>query len=172
MVIGIDLDDTIVDTKEVALENLKKFDKSYDDYHDLPEDKYREYMKLYQADGLSRVKLKEGVIEAFNFFKEYGYKIIIITARDNSFSSDIKDITLDYLKKYELNYDKIVFEAEKKGKIAHDLGVQLFIDDKEMVLDDMKNYGIKTIRVTKEKDSKHKTFQNWSDIIEYIKGMS
>lgn len=172
MVIGIDLDDTVVNTKEVALENLKKFDSNYNDYHDLPDSKYQEYMKLYQAEGLKRVTLKKGAWEAFKFFKEKGYKIVIITARDNNFSPDILDITLDYLKKYQIPYDNIIFAAEKKGKIAYDLGVQLFIDDKEMVLDDMKNYGIKTIRVTEEKNSKHKTFQNWSDIIDYIKGMS
>lgn len=168
MTIGIDIDDTITKTSEIAALNLKKFDSNYSDYHDLPKERYEEFMRLYQADGLKNVELMEGVKEAFDYFKTKGYKIIIITARNNKYDDTIKDITIDYLKRHSLEYDKIVFDKESKGKIAKKEGVDIFIDDKVSVLDEVASYNIKTINISKVNGNKHKTFSNWSDIIKYI----
>lgn len=169
MTIGIDIDDTITKTSEKAAENLAKYDNNYLDYHNLPSEKYEEFMKLYQAEILRTVELREGVKEAFRYFKDKGYRIVIITARDNTYSKEIKTITLDYLAQNELDYDKIILGKENKGKIAKEEGIDIFIDDKETVLDDMVENGIKTIRRTEKTDSKHVSFANWSDIVNYIK---
>ena len=76
---------------------------------------------------------------------------------------------MDYLAQNELEYDKIILGKENKGKIAKEEGIDIFIDDKETVLDDMVENGIKTIRRTEKTDSKHVSFANWSDIVNYIK---
>ena len=144
MTIGIDIDDTITKTSEKAAENLAKYDNNYLDYHNLPKEKYEEFMKLYQAEILRTVERREGVKE-------------------------VKTITLDYLAQNELEYDKIILGKENKGKIAKEEGIDIFIDDKETVLDDMVENGIKTIRRTEKTDSKHVSFANWSDIVNYIK---
>lgn len=74
-----------------------------------------------------------------------------------------------YAKKYDLPYDEIYYKQNKKGKIAKELNVSYFIDDKEKVLDEVKEYGIQTIWYTNEKkESKHLIFSNWLDIANYI----
>lgn len=169
MVIGIDIDDTLTETSKIARENLAKFDSNYTDYHQLPPERYVEYMHLYQADGLKNATLKDGVKEAFDYLNENGYKIVIITARSNKYDPRIKDLTLEYLKRHNLKYSKIIFEKDEKGKIASKEHVKLFIDDKETVLDNVATYNIDTIKMGGNVSSKHKTFSNWSDIINYIK---
>lgn len=168
MTIAIDIDDTITKTSEIAAENLKKFDNNYSDYHDLSEERYIEYMRLYQAKGLRNAKLMDGVKEAFEYLNNKGYKIIIITARSNKFDDTIKDLTKKYLEEHGLKYNKIIFEKDSKGRVAKQEGVDIFVDDKKTVLDDVASYGIETINISKIKSDKHKTFSNWSDIIKYI----
>lgn len=169
MIIGIDIDDTITKTSEIAAYNLSLFDNSYTDYHNLPKDRYEEFMRKYQAVGLKNAKMKDGVKEAFDYLNNNGFKIIIVTARDTKYSSEIKNITLDYLKDHGLKYDKIIFGQSSKGECAKKEGVNIFIDDKETILDDVAKYNIETIKISNIKSDKHKTFSKWSDIIDYIK---
>lgn len=168
MIIGIDIDDTITETSLMAKSNLAKFDNSYQDYHKLPKERYVEFMHKYQGYGLKNASLKEGVKEAFQYLRDKGYKIIIITARNNKYTKDLDKITINYLKEHGLVYDKIIFDKESKGLTAKSEGIDLFIDDKEVVLDEMKSVGIDTIRITSDNNSKHKTFLNWYEIIDYI----
>ena len=82
---------------------------------------------------------------------------------------EVQDLIEDMLKKYDLPYDEIYYKQNKKGKIAKELNVSYFIDDKEKVLDEVKEYGIQTIWYTNEKkESKHLIFSNWLDIANYI----
>lgn len=169
MIIGIDIDDTITKTSEMAAYNLSLFDSRSTDYHSLPKDRYEEFMRKYQAVGLKSAEIKEGVKEAFDYLNNNGFKIVIVTARDNKYSLEVKDITVDYLKRHGLKYDKIIFGQSLKGECAKKENIDIFIDDKETVLDDVARYNIETIKISSVKSDKHKTFANWSDIIDYIK---
>ncbi|MBE6154229.1 MAG: hypothetical protein E7163_01460 [Firmicutes bacterium] len=170
MVVGIDIDDTISDTSLSAAKYLTKYNNKVLDYHNLSLEDYDEFAKLYIENIMSEAPLKEGVKEAFEYLHNKEYTIIIITARNLKYSDNIYDITKEYLKTNRLKYDKILFDREKKGLDANNLGVDIFIDDKERVLDDVSKYGIDCIRITRDKNSKHKTFINWFDIIKYIDG--
>ena len=66
-----------------------------------------------------------------------------------------------------ITFDEIVFKQERKGKACHDLGIDIFIDDKENVLDEVKkkNPNIKTIRfLNKKESSKHYTVRSWFEL--------
>lgn len=172
MIIGIDIDDTITKTSLVSNKYLKLFDDNYKDYHDLPHDKYIEFIKLYMEKIITNNIIKEGAREAISTLKENGCKIIIITARNNLYCSNNIELTKKFLKDNHIYYDKIIFDElnlENKGIQANEERIDIFIDDKEEVLDKIANYNIKCIRITDDKKSKYTAFNNWKDIVEYIK---
>lgn len=169
MIIGIDIDNTITSTGEKTLECLAKYAPGYDDYHKLPKDKYEEFLDLYEEHIHRTCELKSGVKEAFAYFNKNGYKIMIITARNNNHCKNQEEITKEYFKRHNLKYDKIIFDMSKKGKCAQENNVSIFFDDKEENLDEISSYGIECIRFSTKNDSKYKTFSNWMDIIEYLK---
>lgn len=173
MVLGIDIDDTITETTITGNKYITKFDSSYQDYHNLPQNKYYDFLNLYLQDIVKNNILKDGVKEAFNYFKSIGCKIIIITARNDIYTPNVKKLTKEFLDNNNIRYDKLLFNDinnNDKSKLALDNHVDLFIDDKEIVLDKIAEASnIECIRFTKDKGSKYKTFSNWYDIIEYIK---
>lgn len=173
MVLGIDIDDTITETTITGNKYITKFDSSYQDYHDLPQNKYYDFLNLYLQDIVKNNILKDGVKEAFDYFKSIGCKIVIITARNDIYTPNVKKLTKEFLDKNAIKYDKLVFDdlnTGDKSKLATENNIDIFIDDKEMVLDKIAAVSnIECIRFTNDKDSKYKTFDNWYDIIEYIK---
>ena len=167
MILGIDIDDTITDTTPVIKKYLKKEYPTYDEYKMLPKKDYVRFLKKNMRQMRSEYQLKEGVKEAWEYFKEHQIKIIIITARNNKYYHKSNQDTLEYLKKNGLFYDKIYFNEPKNGRRAHKSHVDLFIDDKEKILDNMKQYGIQGLCMGCS--SKYPSFDNWKQIIEYLK---
>lgn len=168
--IGIDIDNTITCTSEKIKECLALYAPDYTDYHNLPKPQLIEFLTMYQEYIHNNCELKPGIKEAFTYFQQKGYKIIIVTAREESIASPNEEaLTKEYLKKHNLEYSKIYFACHKKGKIAKDNNIELFIDDNETVLDDIHKYNIECLKISSYLNSKYKTFTNWHDIIEYIK---
>lgn len=168
MTIGIDIDSTITSTGKKARECLKKFTSEYSSFDDLPKNMYEKFWTLYNKEIHSTCELKDGVKEAFNYFLKKGFKIVIITARNNNCNIDMEKLTKKYLRKHKLKYDKIIFNKSQKGEIARENGCDIFIDDREENLDNISQYGIECLKFGQE-SNKYKTFSNWHDIIEYIK---
>lgn len=173
MNIGIDIDDTITETSLIGNKYITKFDSNYKDYHDLPQKKYFEFLNRYLQDIVRNNIIKAGVKEAFEFFRSKGYKIIFITARNDIHTPNIKKLTKEFLDKNNIFYDKLIFDDSNTGdksKLTQENNIDIFIDDKEIVLDKIaSSSNIECIRFTSDKNSKYKTFNNWYDIIEYIK---
>lgn len=172
MTIGIDIDDTITKTTKCVKEHLKKFTNDYDDYHIMPNDLKTEFLTKNLESIHKNCELMENVKDAILYLKERGHKIIIITARNLKYTKNEFIITEEYLKKNGIYYDKIIFDPEesnKKGLKAFENGVDIFIDDKEFVLDDIAEYNITCLRITNDSKSKYKIFKNWDEIIKYFK---
>ncbi len=170
MVLGIDIDDTITKTTENSNRFLEEFDNTVADYHRLSPKKYEEFLYIYIEKIMATNPLKENVKECLDKLHNMGHKIVLITARNNVFSPNVKDITLKYLKDNGLYYDKIIFDDDNvdfKGSVASREHVDLFIDDKENILDEIATYGIKVLRFTNEK-SKYPNFSDWNKVVEYI----
>ena len=172
MVIGIDIDETITNTHDEALKYVKKYapNLEFNDYcDDIKNKDVKAFLEKHAYNIQSNLTLKPYVKEAFSMFKEHGFKIVIITARGYDLNYEYERASIDMLKKYDLPYDEIYYKQNKKGKIAKELNVSYFIDDKEKVLDEVKEHGIQTIWYTNEKkESKHLIFSNWLDIANYI----
>lgn len=173
MIIGIDFDDTLVETTKLANFYLKKDPefKEFEDYHNLSSAAYPKFLDKYALQIAKEVSLKENAVDCLNYWHKQGYKIIVVTARGvkEDFEAS-KKVTEEYFKKHNIFIDKIVCGKESKVGVCLDLGIELFIDDKEIVLNEIKKAGIKTLRICKEDvKSNHQIVHNWLEIKEVVK---
>lgn len=170
MRIGIDIDDTITNSKEYVTNLKKHLYPEYDYNKNLPEDVFLEFINKYDSVIHKNVELKDGVKESLDYLKEQGHEIIFITAR-GEFSKTSEEDTLNYFKEYNIPYDKLICEAYDKGKIAFDNKIDIFIDDLLTNCRRVNTYGIKVIKFARPDDQcegEFVVFDNWKDIIKYI----
>jgi len=167
MKIGIDIDDTITDTKDIMIEYIENYtDFKVEEMHDLPASFWETFgERIYQ-----RVNFKPGVKESFAFLRSIGCEIIIITAREYRTNYDIVKLTEDMFKRNEINYDKIIYHSIPKGPDAQKENIDLFIDDLEYNLESVGSYGIDCIKIVNDynNDNKYRQFNNWNDLTKYI----
>ena len=171
MTIGIDLDDTLIETTKTGNKYLKEFitDNSITDYHDLSKDEYLKFYKVYLYDIQKCAPIKKDALKVLNYLHSKNIRIVFITARGTLGFTDSIPITLEYLKNHNVIYDKIIFKKNHKSASARKEHVDLFIDDKERVLDEIKRLGIRTLRFTeKNESSNHDTVSSWLDAKKYI----
>ena len=182
MRIGIDIDDTIINTWEyfipifseqfnVPVEKLKELPPYYgavkdkvsiEDYFKL----VREYEKL-----MKDIPLKEDVKEILTKLKEEGNTIIFITARSNNSYSDPYLISKTYLDNHSIPYDKLIVNAREKGIVCKEEKIDLFIDDNLKNCTDVTNQGIEVLMMEANFNTNDKEFthmNNWKQIYEYI----
>lgn len=170
MVIGIDVDDTITKTSEYANKLLKN-DSDFNyvlDYHDLKKSDYNNFINKYIGNIYDFVPPKEDVVEVLNKWHDEGKKIIFITARGRDNYKDALSKTGLYFAKNHIYYDEIVFKQKSKFSACIKYKVDLFIDDKEEVLDEIKEHNIDTLRIANIKESKHEIANNWQEIKDYV----
>lgn len=171
MTIGIDLDDTLIETTKTGNKYLKKFitDNSITDYHDLSKNEYLKFYKIYLYDIQREAPLKKDALNILKYLHSKNIKIIFITARGTLGFKDSIPITLEFLKKHNVIYDKIIFKKNHKAPSATKEKVDLFIDDKEWVLDEIKCVGIKTLRfMSSFEKSNHDQVSSWQEVKKYI----
>lgn len=176
MTIGIDIDNTITNTSIYSNTLLKKdpLYNSKNNYRELNKEEIKNFLTKYIESIVESVLVKEDVIDTLSYWKNKGYKIVFITARgaektDNYTSLKSTFLTSLYFAKNNIPFDELVFFQEEKGVACLNEFVDIFIDDKENVLDEVAKKGIKTLRISEEKvESKHKLVQNWQEIRKYI----
>ncbi len=74
--------------------------------------------------------------EIIKKLKENNNEIYIITARKNNdewfppeLRANTEDVTIKWLKKNEIIYDKICFNSKDKAKVCRELGIDIMIED-------------------------------------------
>ena len=163
MKIGIDIDDTLVDTSKSFDSLIKKyninFDKKYKDNWTKEEKEF--IFSNYLSEILIRAKIKEDAKEVLNYLYNKGYELIVITARSNKYCKNIEKFTKDMIQKENIKISKFYFGQNKKSDIAKQLNLDLMIDDSEYVCDNMKKENIDYILF----GDKIKT---WKEVLEYI----
>ena len=104
-------------------------------------------------------RLFESLIQQSN--QNFEWLIVDDGSHDKTF-----DLVSDFIGKNKINIK--YFFQENKGITCKKYNLDLFIDDKERVLDDVKKAGIKTLRITDDKESKHDIVHNWLEIKDYV----
>jgi len=193
MNIGIDIDDTISETFEILLpysqkyttQDLKKESK-LDFRVDLSNHFYIVYMnnwneqeaiafwEKYYAEILKQVNIKKFASETIKKLREEGHKIYLITARWDMKKDNVEEITKQWLKENNVEYDGLFLNASDKLKLAKENKIDLFIDDsfnncKKIAHDsDIKVY-MMTSRVNESfNDEKIKRVFSWPEIYDLI----
>lgn len=140
MIIGIDLDDTIINSFEdlipffaeyfgLDLDYCKDNNYSYNNFPEELKDKKNEFIKYLQEKKLlSKISVKENAIQVLKDLHELGCRIIIITARNDNILPNAFLETKSFLDQNGIIYDKIFCEHDKH-KILLQERVELFIDD-------------------------------------------
>lgn len=165
VIIGIDIDDTLTETSSFANSLVGSKVK---DYHELEREELLKFVHENIENITLNVEVKKDAIEVLRKWKSEEKKIVFITARGEENVAIFK--TLLYFKKYDIPFDKIVFKKHSKALTCKEENVDVFIDDKEIVLNEVKEKGIKTIKMGGESEN-HEVVHSWlelSNIIERI----
>lgn len=147
-ILCIDLDDTLSDTFQVIVDFARKYDiENYGGTGILKElvdsrDHYyfarmlnwnREQLISFFNDCyieyLEEIKAKKNSSEVIVKLKNLGFSICILTARREKENGQVYEITSNWLKKNNIEYDNLIINSINKGKIVDKMKAKIFIDD-------------------------------------------
>ena len=170
MVIGIDIDDTFVQTNKRALEIIEreKINEKVEYYEHLSDlsDFIHKYFKeiVYTADLFDDAK------EALELIRNQGNKIIFVSSRAFQSGADTEEDTIEYLRRSKIKYDAIYLKTPDKLGVCMQEKIDIFIDDKEKTLKPLSDNGIRCIKMTSHEKgtSQFKTVNNWKQIVDLL----
>lgn len=157
MRLGIDIDDTISDTYEVLFNMAQKYtieelgrvgnlnkEKCYSHHyiefiHKWSNEENNNFWKKYYFDMINKVKPKTFAVEYLNKLS-ISHEIYLITSRFN----EARELTKEWLEKYNIPYKKLIFAGENKVQIVEENKIDIFIDDSFENCKTISKNGIKT----------------------------
>ena len=142
MNIGIDIDDTINDLASILIKYARKYNTINGIKFDINENEWdfdkafgwneqeaMEFMNTYISQVFDESKPKENAVKIISKLKNDGHKIIIITARHSNHVKNVYHISRDWLKKYNVPYNKLIINSDNKAEKCEENNVDIFIDD-------------------------------------------
>lgn len=123
MKIAVDIDNVLSNFNEMLLKAFLKHDKKLRnkgiinknaDYitrgmFDWTKEETDDFYKNNIEDIVKNLDVIDGAKECIDKLREEGYKIYIVTGRDNGEYKDSKSMTEVWLKENNINYDKLIF---------------------------------------------------------------
>ena len=143
MVFVFDLDDTICETDGYSEFYIKKFFAEHnlpyrqiasdvrfaESKFDWSVDEALKWYKTYGDEMMLEFPCKANAVRCINVLKEGSHRIVIATARATDWHTKPEEITLKWLEKVGLKYDKIYIGRIDKEKICEEENADVFIDD-------------------------------------------
>lgn len=167
-IIGIDLDDTLTILQKYMKEEAKKFDKiihgkgiinkkSYlvGEMYGWSDEKKDEFFKNYRINAIEKAKVRPNVQYVLDTFFKKGYKVIIITARDDLYYKNAYEYTKNWLDKNNIKYSELITNVKDKKAVCKKYKVDYFIDDMPNNCEDVNSLG--SIKVIMIKNGQNKT---------------
>lgn len=163
MKIGIDIDNVISNFNDELLKEFLEHDKELRNTGIINANAYyikrgmfdwsQEEIDDFYYKNIERIAKNLKVInkapEYIKKLKEKGYEIYIISGRDNGEYSNPHKMTRDWLKKYNIDYDKLIltnaYNPFEKAKACLENKVDIMIDDSISVCTEIANNGITAI---------------------------
>ena len=163
MKIGIDFDNTIVNTSETSKKYLDKYKPGNDlkSYHELSDEEEFYFFEKYYEEITNNLEVFENVKETFKFLKDNNFKLVLITARGGNIPEMI-NVTKRFLEKKDIVFDEMIFDVFPKGKEAKENNLDLVIDDTKEVIDDVRKNGVKGLLYGSD-------VKNWKEVEDYIR---
>lgn len=155
----IDIDGVLNNYPKCWLEFIKI--KTGREFNDLQEAKsklsYYEYKKLkldYRTSGFKKIiEPSKGAKELALWLKNNGFKVVIITARDQELS--YYD-TVEWLKNNGIYYNRLVFDTKKHVKVFEDFSnASMIIEDNTSIANKFSKFGFKVFLITCKENKKY-----------------
>jgi len=186
MKIGIDIDDTVMNTFDVIEEAARYFDKYFLEnkgYQDITKYDFHErfywtseekkaFFNYFRKNKLYlKAKPKGDALYYLEKLYNEGYEIYFLTRRKKDEKLDILSITKNDLISKGFKFTDCYIGLSKKGEACKNLGIDVFIDDAVIQIEDVNNYGIKTILVDNwyNKEYKGLRAKNFQEIYNIIR---
>ncbi len=179
MKIGIDIDDTLTNTKDIQLLYWQEYvtnhpKKGYDT--NLPStindfgdeyvqnfwDTYREELSFYSS-------FKENASLVLNNLKKAGHKLCIITSRPDEKYQNLHQRLKEWFAENNIPIDIIYTNIRDKESFCKDNNIDLFIDDDLKHIIKANSYNIKTILFNQNNKYDGLQSTNWLEIENIIK---
>ncbi len=188
MNIGVDIDNVISNFNEVLLKEFIAHDKELRNAGIVNKNAYitrgmfdwtKEEFDDFYYKNIERIAKCLNIIEGADFYikklRQDGHKIYIITGRDNGEYSNPFEMTLNWLEKYNIEYDEIFytnnFSDDEKANVCLKNNVKIMIDDSKKNSYAVAKAGITALLMDTEYNRDAKDLirvHNWQEIYEYI----
>lgn len=189
MKIGIDIDNCISNFDDTLLKEYLKHDKELRNtgiINENPEylrrgmfDWTEEEEKNFYDANIEKFAKSLKPLENSPYYikklKEDGHEIYIITGRNNGEYANPYELTEEWLKQYDIIYDKLVltdaYDKHAKTVVCLEDNIDLMIEDSTRTSLDLKNNGIKVFTMNTRYNQKEQTLDrvsNWKEIYEKI----
>ena len=178
MKIGIDIDETVTRTKETFQKNLKKYKKAhklkqFSEEKQLSDEEFFKFQNEYGYELYYKIKEKKGASKTIKKWIEEGNEIYFVTARSKKDCEKVEEYTKEYFKQLGISYKKIIFQSSNKYEDTKNLKLDVFIDDRESVLDDFPKNQITLLRMVPNSNiySKHTKITSWKEADKIIQNI-
>ena len=158
MRIGIDIDNCISNFNDVLLEEYIKQDKKLRNTGIINEEPYyisegmfdwsKEENDNFYTNNIQRIAMSLKPLnhakEVIEQLKKDGNEIYIITSRDNGEYVNPEEMTREWLKKYDIVYDKLILTGKyQKGPVCREHKIDIMIEDSIKNCEDIEANGTK-----------------------------
>lgn len=189
MKVGIDIDNCISNFDDTLLKEYLKHDKELRNtgiINENPEylrkgmfDWTEEEEKSFYNANIENFARKLKPIEDSSYYikklKEDEHEIYIITGRNNGEYTNPNELTKEWLNKYDIVYDKLIFtnayDKHAKTEVCLENNIDLMIEDSTRISLDLINNGIKVYTMNTRYNQKEQTLDRvskWKEIYERI----
>ena len=188
MNIGIDIDNVLSNFNEELLKEFMEHDKELRNSGIVNKDAYitrgmfdwsKDEFDDFYYKNIERIaknlKVIDGAPEYIKKLREKGYKIYIISGRDNGEYSNPYKMTTDWLEKYDIQYDKLiltdVFDSAEKARVCLENNISIMVDDSSRIQLEVDKTRVTALLMdtpyNRQTDSL-KRVHNWKEIYDFI----
>lgn len=188
MNIGIDIDNVLSNFNDVLLEDYLKHDKELRNNGIVNKEKYitrgmfdwsEDEERSYYKNNIERIaKDFEPIKDCSKYIKELrqdGHLIFIISGRDNGEYSDPYNMTIEWLKKYDIEYDKLIltnaYKHQEKADYCKQNNIDIMIDDSIHVCEKCAENNIDCILFEtpyNKKENRFNKVSNWKELYKFL----
>lgn len=179
MKIGIDIDDTLVNTKDVQKRIWQRYIKEYpkEGYtKDLPatindfDDAYvQTFWDIYREELTFSPTFKENASKVIKKLNQDGYELCVITSRPDKKYKDLKGQTKEWFKQNDIAIDTLYTDVRDKAEFLLEKDIDLIIDDDIKHINKALELGKKAILFNHNDSFKGLQTTDWNELYNIIK---